>query len=397
MKMQSSARFWLLAPLSFAVLPGVAHAQADVRVSADARADIGYSANPFSEPSGDTGSGYAEIQVSPQVKLVDEHSIFTLSGTAQYHRYFRRYGDSGDYGAGLDYSGTPGEHVKTHLNVKYDSSIIGRSDLISGVIDPALPDPPVTSGTDISLFGTRDRRQTLRGSGDMSIVLSARDSLAVSGYYIRSRYSQFGALGNNDAYGGSAGYSRQVTEHLQVGAQGSVARYNYTGLLGDSTVYSTQLVFSATLGPRWKADGAVGVSFVNMPTGGNSTSLSGNLRLCRLSTRSNFCLTARRAVLPTGITGTQNETSVGANYSYKVSERGTIFGAADYTKNGYSQLSAFGQNEYLRGSLGYEHVLRERVRIIMSGQYRQIFGGIVDRGTDYGGQFGIAVRLGDNR
>jgi hypothetical protein len=33
----------------------------------------------------------------------------------------------------------------------------------------------------------------------------------------------------------------------------------------------------------------------------------------------------------------------------------------------------------------------------MNGQYREIFGGIVDRGADYGGQIGIAVRLGDNR
>lgn len=397
MSIQRKLSVLLVASASLFALPGMAYAQADVRVSADAKANIGYSANPFSETTGDTGSGFAEVQFLPQVKLVDEHSIFIVSGTAEYQRYFRRYGDSGDYGGGLDYSGTPGEHVKTHLNVHYDSAIVGRNDLVSGVVDTTLPEPPVVSGTDIALFGTRDRRQTLRGSGDMSATLSARDSIAASAYYIRTRYSQFGALGDNDGYGGSAGYSRQVSEHLQLGAQGSVARYDYTGLLGDTTVYSAQLAFSATLGPRWKADGAIGASFVNPSTGGTSTSLSGNLRLCRATSRTNFCVHALRAVLPTGITGTQNETAVGATYSYKVSERGTLFGAADYTRNGYNQLGAFGANEYLRGSLGYEHVLRERVRLTMSGQYREIFGGPVDRGSDYGGQIGIAVRLGDRR
>jgi len=388
---------WLLTPLSLAAFPSLVHAQADVRLSADTSANIGYSANPFSEPATDTGSGFAQIQATPQVKLVDAHSTFTLSGHAQYERYFRRYGDSFDYGAGLDYRGTPGEHVNTHLNFRYDSTIIGSNDLVSGVVDTTLPQEPVLTGTDISLFGTRDRRRSLRGSGDVSFLLSARDSIAASAYYIQSRYKQFGVLGNNDGYGGSAGYSRQVSEHLQLGAQGSVARYDYTGLVGDSTVYSAQVAFSATLGSHWKANGAIGASFMNPSTGGTSTALSGNLRLCRDTTRSSFCLTALRAVLPTGITGTQNETSVGATYSYKVSERGSVFSAVDYTRNGNSQLGFATRNEYLRSSLGYDHLLRERVHVIMSGQYRKIYGGVVARGADYGGQLGIAVRLGDRR
>lgn len=390
-------RLWLLSPLSLVALPGIANAQSDVRLSADASADIGYSANPFSEPLTDTGSGFAQVRVEPKAKLVDEHSVFTLSGIADYQRYFRHYGDSFDYGGGLDYRGTPGEHIKTHLNVRYDSAIVGGNDIVSGVVDTTVPSDPVLSGTDISLFGTRDRRRTLRGSGDLSIDLSARDVVAASAYFVQSRYRQFGALGDNDGYGGSVGYSRQVSEHLQIGLQGSVGRYDYSGLLGDSTVYSSQVAFSAALGGHWKADGALGVSFVDTATGGNSTAFSGNLRLCRVTTRSNFCLNALRAVLPTGITGTQTETSVGATYSYKVSERGTVVSALDYTRNGNNQLGLATQNEYLRGSLGYDHLLRERVHVIMSGQYRKVYGGLVERGADYGGQLGIAVRLGDRR
>jgi hypothetical protein len=390
-------RLLSLLSASLIALPGVAYAQSDVRLSADATANIGYSSNPFSVATGDAGSGLAQIQVSPQLKVVNEHSVFTLSGTAEYQRYFRLYGDSENYAAGLDYSGTPGAHVKTHLNLHYDNAIIGGHDFASGVVDPNAPTEPVNSGTDIALFGTRDRRQTLDANGDLSFALSARDTIATSAYYVRSRYSLFGAVGNYDGYGGSAGYSRQVSEHLQLGAQGSVARYDYTGLLGDSTIYSARAAFTATLGPRWKLDGALGVSFVDTSTGSSSTSLSGNLNLCRTTVRTNFCLTALRAVLPTGITGTQTETAVNANYSYKVTERGTIFATAGYTRNGNDQLLIVGQNEYLRASLGYERVVRERVRVIVTGQYRKIFGGLVDREADYGGQLGLAVRFGDHR
>lgn len=393
----AAVRALVVVPLSLALVPSLAYAQSDIRLSADASADIGYSANPFQQPGSDAGSAFAQVRVRPQVKLVNERSTFVLAAPADYQRYFKRYGDNWDYGALLDYSGTPSARVKTHAYFTYDSSIIGRGNQGFGLVDPTLPEIPVQTGTDIALFGTRDRRQTIRGGGDVSVVLSARDSLSLAGYYTRSRYKQFGALGDNDGYGGSAGYSRRINERLQLGAQGSVARYDYRGTLGDTTVYSPQLSFSATLGLRWKADGAIGASFVQRSVGGDSTALSGNLRLCRETARSAACLNAQRAVLPTGISGTQNTTSLGATYSYKVSEFSTLLAAADYTKNGFDQLTAFGQNEYFRGSLGYQRRLKERLRLILSGQYRKTFGGVFDRGTDYGGQIGLAIGLGDNR
>ena len=384
-------------PMVLIAVPGIANAQGEVRYGADASASVGYSTNPFSEPTNNTGSALTEIQFSPRISLVNEHSVFTLSGTGQYQRYFRRYGNSYSYGTGLDYSGRPSERIKSHLYIRYDSSVIGGSDFASGPIDPTLPVIPVLSGPDILLFGTRDRRRTLRGGGDVTYALSARDQLGASAYYISSRYSRFGALGNNDGYGGSLGYSRQLTEHLQLGGQMAIARYDYQGSLGSTTVLSPQLSFSATLGPRWKADGALGMSFVNSSNGGTGTSLSGNLRLCRATLRSSLCLAAQRAVLPTGLSGTQNVTSADVSYSYKVSERGTIRASAGYTSNANNQLLIASQNQYVRGSIAYEHVLRERLRLIVSTQYRQVFGGLVDRSADVGGRVGIAVRLGDIR
>lgn len=387
----------LLATLSVIALPGAALGQEEVRFGADASANVGYSTNPFSEPTDDTGSAFGEIQISPRLRLVNSRSIFTLSGIGLYQQYLRHYGHSSSYGGGLDYAGTPSKNVKSHLYLRYDSSILGGNNLASEATDPALPIVPVLYGNDISLFGTRTRLQTLRGGGDVTVALSARDQITASTFYSQSRYGRFGGLGNYDAYGGSLGFARRVTERLQLGAQSSVARYDYTGLGSSTTVLSPQISFSAILGPRWKADGAVGASFVDNGTGGTRTSLSGDVRLCRATFRSNFCLSAQRAVLPTGISGTQNATSADANYSYKVSERDTLRAAAGYTSNANSQLLIGSQNQYLRASLGYEHVLRERLRFIASTQYRKIFGGIISRRADFGGRVGIAVRLGDLR
>ena len=391
------SRLALIAPLGLVSLPGVAYAESDIRVSAEARADVGYSANPFSVSTGDTGTASATLAIAPKVKLVNERSVFTLSASAEYLHYFERYGDVGNYDVGLDYTGTPVEHIKTHFNVRYDSAIIGGNTQVFGVVDPTLPTLPVTSGTDLSLFGTRDRRETLRGTGDVTVELSARDSLLVSGFYVRSRYGQFAALGNNDGYGGSVGYSRVVSEHLRLGVQGSAAQYNYGGALGDSRIYSVQGAFSATLSARWKADGAVGVSFVERSAFGNSTTFSGNLRLCNTTTRANFCLNASRAVLPTGISGTQNETAVDASYSYRITEHGSIFGTVGYTTNANNQLNVSSQNEYFRASLGYEHVLRRNLRLVVGSQYRKILGGLAVSGADYGGQVGVRVSFGDPR
>ncbi|CAN5291248.1 hypothetical protein BH11PSE5_BH11PSE5_11030 [soil metagenome] len=390
-------RHALFVTVALIAAPGAALAQSDIRLSADANAGVGYSNNPFSVATGNSGSALAEIKIEPRLRVVDEHSEITLSGTGDYQRYLRRYGDSFDWGGALDYSATPAEHVKTNLGVRYSSSIVGRGAFTSGATDPALPDPPIVSGTDIALFGTRDRVDTLRGNGDVTYAISARDTFAAGAYYVRSRYTQFGAIGDYDGYGGSLGYSRQVDEHLQLGLQGSAARYDYVGAPGDSTIYSAQLAFNATLGPRWTASGALGMTFIDANVGASTTSLSGNVRLCQSSARGNFCIYARRAALPTGITGVQNETSVGASYSYKLSERGRITASADYTRNGNGQSLNVGQNEYLRGSLGYDRVLSQRIHLFVQGQYRGIFGGPVKIGADYGGKVGLAIRFGDTR
>ncbi|KQS04175.1 hypothetical protein ASG11_07860 [Sphingomonas sp. Leaf357] len=395
------ARLYGLIAASLSAVPGVALAQSDIRVSADASANIGYSNNPFSETGNDTSSGVADIQITPVVSLVNERSVFTLSGYAQYQQYFRRYDNAQNYSAALNYNGTPTEHITTHLGASFDNSIVGSNNGLNGAFDPTDPTPPPVTGSDLSLFGTRDRRRTFRTDGDATFILSPRDTLTTSAYYVSTRFKNFGLFGDYDGYGGTAAYSRQISDHLQLGGQGSIAKYDYKGPQGDSTIYSVRGSFSTDFGPRWKADGALGVSFVkDASRGGTNSTLSGNLNLCRVAERANLCIKASRSVVPTGVSGTQTETAIGANYSYKLSERGTLFANADYVRNGSNQLllpGLTGRNQYLNASIGYERYVRERVRIITTGRYRDVYGANGNRAADYGGQIGVAIKFGDKK
>ena len=380
---------------SLLALPGVAYAQEDVQLTAEAAANIGYSSNPFSETGGDTGSAVADVRLSPEARLVREHSVFVLSGTVQYQKYFSHYSDADNYNGRFDYRGTPSDHIRTHFDVTYDNSIVGQNSLFERSLDPTLP-PPV-SGSDLSLFGTRDRRQTFRTDGDVSFTLSERDTLSTSVYYMRSRYDKFGLLGDYDGYGATANYSRQVNAHLQLGLQTSLSKYDYKGPQGDSTIYSVRPSITTDLGPRWKLDGSLGVSFVDDKLRGTSSTLSGDANLCRTAERATMCVRASRSVVPTGVSGTQTETSVGANYSYKLDEFSSINASADYVRNGSSQVFITGGNEYVRTSVAYDRRLNERWRLAASTRYSDVYGLGGNRSADWGGQVGVVMTFGDKK
>lgn len=396
MRGQRTRRHLILAGV-LSTLPGTAFAQENIELAADVAANIGYSTNPFTEIGDDTGSAVADIQVRPRATWRSERSVIVLSGSAQYQKYFRRYDDAQNYLAALDYRGTPSEHLTTHLGVTYDNSILGSNRGFVGPFDPTQPEVPPVIGSDLALFGSRDRRSSFGVNGDLSFTLSPRDTITPSAYFVRSRYKRF-TQGNYDGYGGTLAYSRQMSERLQLGLQGSAAKYDYEGLAGDSTVYTVRGTASYVFSPRWKVDGALGVSFVDEQTRGSRATLSGNVNLCRLSELSNLCVSLVRSVVPSGFVGTQTETSVGVNYSNRISERGTIIANAAYSKNGNNNpLLLFGGNEYFSASVGYERSINERLRMTANTRYRDVFGVGANRAADFGGQIGVAYKIGDTK
>ena len=410
----------------------------ETRMNADVSSSIGYSNNPFSTTGSDTGAGFVQVDIRPQLRILREHSALTINADANVQQYFNRYTRSDNYSGGVDYNFVPAEYVRAHLNASVQSSLIGSTNDLanrfatvpqpgtvpSTDIGPAPVDPinmlPVNTGTDIGLFGLGARRRTINGGGDVTATLSARDVVTGSAFVINSKFSNSGstgviasALGDYTGYGGTVGYSRQITGYVQGGLQGSVAKYDYEMVGGDTNVYSIQATTTARINEYWTLNGALGVSFINREVGGSTAALSGSLAMCRRGIRVNYCINANRAVLPTGAIGTQVSTSVGGSYAYRITERSNINTSADYSKNSTpSGMSGTVtpvalSNEYLRATIGYDQQLRQRLRLIGSVNYRKIFGGSfiggnviggsTRRPSDFGGLIGVAVRLGDIR
>lgn len=402
----------------------------ETRLSADVSSTLGYSNNPFAVTGSDTGAGFVSVDIRPQLRVLREKGVLTVTADANVQQYFNRYTRSDNYSGGLDYSFVPAEHIQAHLNASIQSSLIGsNNDFINtfptatqttptvgtgtgigtGIVDPinALPN---NTGTDIALFGIGARRRSINGGGDVTATLSARDVVTASAFIVDSRFSNTGAtgsaattIGDYTGYGGTIGYSRQLNSRVQAGLQGSGSRYDYTTVGGDTNVYSIQATTTARINEYWTLNGALGISFIDRQVGGNTTALSGSASLCRRGVRVNYCLNANRSVLPTGVIGTQISTTVGGSYAYRVTEFSNITASADYSRNSVPRgttgtINNFGfGNEYARVAVGYDRQLRQRLRFISSVNYRKVFGGFTNRPSDFGGQIGLALRLGDIR
>lgn len=430
------ARAYLALCAATVAMPAFAQTT-ETRLSTDVSSTLGYSNNPFSVNGSNTGAAFVSVDIRPQLRLLRERSSLTISADANVQQYVNKYNRSDNYSAGAVYAFTPSEHINASLSAAFQSSLIGSTNAPSNQfavvtpIDPTAPvspgtgggtgaivtnpvnTSPIYNGTDIGLFGTGARRRTINGGGTVSAILSAHDIVNASAFIIDSRYSNGantanvgGLLGNRDnytGYGGTIGYSRQFTANIQAGLQGSASKYNYDTINGDTTVYSVQATTTARVNAYWTVNGAIGVSFIERQTGKSDPALSGSLALCRRGVRSAYCLNANRSVQPTGILGTQISTTVGGNYTYRLTERSNIGATADYSRNttppglnGPINTLGIG-NEYGRAIVNYDRQLRQRLRFIASANYRQIFGGNLNRPSDFGGQVGLALRLGDYR
>jgi len=386
--------------------PQLALAGDDIRASADVTTAGGYSSNPFAETGSKLGSAYAQITAAPEVRFIAERSLFTLDGRINYQHYFHDYSDTSDYQGGLDYLGRPTERLTTHAKIVYDSSITGGLDALGSLIDSGQPLPPATTGPDLALFGSRLRRRSLHGAGDMAYRLSARDNLTLNAFYDVLRYSSFAEQSNYDGYGGGIGYSHRMSGRLRLGLQASVGRYVYQGPLGHTQVYSLQATINDDFSDHWNLSGSLGGSTYDRTIGGRSTSPAGNLQLCRTTTRAKLCAMVSESVLPTGFTGTVVSTSAGASYSYRLTEHGRFSLAANYARNSRPATNIALNNiaiasRYVTATATYDRTLRERLHFLVMARYRDIIGQpgnhLSDFGhpADFGGSIGFSVRLGD--
>lgn len=416
--------------------PVATAAQTQSRVSADASATIGYNNNPFQTVGSDTGAAVVTLDIAPSYQLLTPRSTITVSADANLQQYLSHYGHNDSYSGAFDYQGRPSEHVAAHARLDLSSAVLGAYNnylpLATTPTYTAVPTPVAATGTavagtdaaalvpvtvvsplvpytDVGLYGLRTRRRTGRLSGDLGFTLSSRDSLTVAGYAEVTRYNDasIGAFGSGDyeAYGGSLGYQRRLSDRLSVGLTGSAASYNYHGGYPDNQIYSIQATASARFSDRWNASGALGVSFVNGGYGlsTTSTSLSGNINVCRTGPHSSMCVQASRQVSPTGFAGSQYVTSAGLFWNRQLDERQNVSLSGSYSKVGgdnvlgtaASPLAGYPlQTQYAQATAGYSRRLGTRLRLVASVDYRALLGDNVGRADDFGGQIGLSYHFG---
>ena len=326
------------------------------------------------------------------------------------------------YRTSVGYRGRQSERVTTFASIQLSSSVVGSYNDFDLSGSPLLGATPGTIGTgtggetdggaiggpvnggigsgpllnDIGLLGTRDRRRSVYATGGLSAGVSERDTVTASIYGDASRYRESGATSDYDGYGGNLGYSRRLSDYVDAGLQSSFSRYEYNSASGDTNVYSIQATGSVRLNTRWTAQGALGVSLIDSNGVGTTgaTSFSGNINVCRRGEQSNMCVVATRSARATGFNGAQYVTIVGANWSLRLNERSSLSLNGSYQQEGGLRALNAVQNQYLAVSPSFSRQLRERLRFVASARYRQIFGGTVNRPSDYGGQVGLSYQLG---
>ncbi len=407
--------------VTLAALPSMASAQSTERLSADISATAAYSNNPFSLADTDTGSPLLTLDFAPRYQVLTERSAITLSADANLQQYLRRYGRNDSYSGAVDFSTRPNERVTAHTRLDLSSAVLGAysgyqpsfvngagaSGGLAGGTTPVVPLPSLPTlvpVTDIGLFGLRSRRNLVHLGGDLSVGLSLRDSLTFSAYAEASRYSSTTQLGNYDAFSGSVGYSRQVTDRIRVGVRASASTYNYKSDNSKSRAFPVELTLSGRLNAQWTVDGALGATFIDNNSFGSTsqTSLSGNVSLCRRGELTTMCIQAARAASPTGLVGTQYVTSAGLDWTKRLSEKANLSLSANYSKVGGNTLRLLPgnlplQTEFAQAVVSYDRRISQRLRLVASANYRQLLNGDAGRPKDFGGQIGISYRIGDPR
>lgn len=380
--------------LALPAAPGMAQ---EITASVDLSANAGYSSNPFLTTNG-VGSGFVEGAIRPNVAITDDRGQTNFGAYYSRREYFKRYNGNDSYGLSGKGERRLSERVNVRALLAYDSSIIGAADPDGDqVIGPGIPDNP-----DIGLIGSRQRRRTITGSVGMTMQPTARDTWSVDLNAMRTRYGNDLPFSQNYiTYGGQLGYSRALSERTSIGAAVGYSEIDYDGSQFDARIINPQLTFNTIFAGGWSLNAGLGasISTLKLPTGNRTkTALAGNLQLCRERERGRFCFGGSRTNDATGFGGVRTITDLFANYSYRLSERGTLRADARYSLNDRDRSALVsGKQEYLSLSGGYSHKLNERLNVTADVGYRDVYSDSRSAEADIWGRAGVTYRLGSRR
>ncbi len=355
-------------------LCGAARAETLAGIGVNAAAE--YSSNPFFLNAKDVSAVRAQLTVSPFVEERMARSSLRVAGSATVSAYSRRYDESIDLSTQVDYRNTLTRQLSVRAGVALSStvgSIYNLSNIFAPVVNPGVA-PQII---DITVLGTQDRSTQASGSAGVTYVINDKNTLSLDYSGAVLRYPSANARSEYSTVQQNLSYSRTINSRTSAGASVGVTKINYFGgLLGDARIIAPSINGSTRVSSRWTVSGSIGVSLSRVDLGVirlNSQNLSGSLNACRNDTRTTFCLNAGRSTSASAFDGLRTSTSIGANYSYRLSARDTFTASGGYSRSAAPSrlLSTVETIDYLSGNASWTRRLSDRMSGYVSAGFSQ--------------------------
>ena len=398
--------------LSIAGIAGVclfSKAQAETIRSVQATATTAYDSNPFLFFGNDTETASFRLEIEPNFSRVDEVSSLTVSAQAEYIEYAQNYESVQNGSITLSASEKISERLDVSASFLVSSAIqaTGNDQQIFGQ-GPDGNGPPVLPiandlllDDDLTLLGQRQRINSVIARGSLSFALNQYDTIEWSTVTSLQRFASGSGLIDSDYTEQRLGINHKFSDDLVVGGSVATSFSNFkNGGQGDARVALPQIFFRAQLNPRITATGNVGIAFTQIESNSGAATVmafSGNGSVCYQGTRSNFCLTGQRQVLPSAIGEVLIQTVVGATYSVRLSERDTLQFGGNYSQASTPFEGASRDFESIQVYSRFERTLRERIKLFANAGYSDTVDNLGGRRSNIQGSIGITIRFGNSR
>lgn len=384
-------------------------AHAETTRSVQATASTAYDSNPFLFFGNDNATASFRLEIMPSFSRVDEVSTLSVAVQAEHIEYAQRYDSVQNGSITLTAKETLSERLAMSASFSVASAISTPNANQQAVGDnlgtdgqPILPiADDLLLDDDITLLGQRQRSNSVNVRGSLSLALSQYDALEWSAVTSLRRFDSASGLNNSNYTEQRVGLNHRFNEDLVIGGSiaASVSTFEIGGQ-GDARVISPQMFVSYQLDPRILATGNFGVSFTRIETlqgTVNAKAFSGSGSVCYKATRSNFCLTGQRQVLPSAIGEVLTQTTAGASYSRRFSERDSLQVGGSYSLASTPGGTGGRDLESMRVYGRFERKLRERIKFFANAGYSDTLDNLGDRRSNVQGSIGISIGFGNSR
>lgn len=379
----------------------LAQTRSDVAITAS----TAYDSNPFLAFGGDTDVASFRLELVPTLSRTDDRSSIRISGRVEHVEYLKRYNSAQNFSANVNATHRLTERLEAGAKLSVSSTVSTTDFNGSGArTDTQVPgDVPLPIVDDITLFGDRQRRYQVTVEGSLRYSPSEFDELSWSSVAQALRYKS-PQLQDSDYASQRINYSHRLNDDITLGGSLDASVSNFkNSRIGDAKSISPQFSIGARLNPRLEAFASFGLAFTRTNTTlgrTTTTSFAGSGRLCYKGSLSNFCLNGQRQVLPSAIGGVRTQTSAGATYSRRLSERETVQLGGSYSIASAPLATAGaagGDFASVRTYARYERQLDERLMLFASAGYSDSSDDLSIHRSNFQGALGITLKFGRGR